>query len=54
MAAGRRAGWFDDEVEVQLPGGSLTINWPSELAPLWMTGPAAIAFRGEIEISDGV
>lgn len=51
MAAGRRSGWFDEKVEVGLPGGLLTINWPGERAPLWMTGPAVVAFRGEIEFS---
>jgi diaminopimelate epimerase len=50
VAAGRRSGWFEDEVEVLLPGGSLQISWLGEKTALWMTGPAEIAYRGEIDI----
>jgi diaminopimelate epimerase len=50
VAAGRRSGWFEDEVEVLLPGGSLQISWLDEKTALWMTGPAEIAYRGEIDI----
>ena len=50
MAAGRRSGWFEDEVEIRLPGGSLQISWRGENSALWMTGPAAVAYRGEIDI----
>lgn len=48
MAAGRRAGLFDAAVTIALPGGELVIDWPGGDAPLWMTGPAAVAFRGEV------
>ena len=51
MAAGRRAGLFDASVTLALRGGDLTIDWPGDDAPLWMTGPAAVAFRGEIDPS---
>ncbi len=50
VAAGRRSGWFEDEVEVLLAGGSLQISWHGENSVLWMTGPAAVAYRGEIDI----
>ena len=48
MAAGRRAGAFDEEVAIALPGGTLSLCWPGAGEPLWMTGPAAVSFRGEI------
>lgn len=50
MAAGRRADWFDGEVDVRLPGGSLRIDWSGGNSALWMTGPAVVAYRGEIDI----
>jgi diaminopimelate epimerase len=48
MATGRRAGAFDDEVAIALPGGTLSLRWPGAGEPLWMTGPAAVSFHGEI------
>ncbi|MFM7707989.1 MAG: diaminopimelate epimerase [Gammaproteobacteria bacterium] len=48
-AAGRRAGLFDASVTLTLRGGDLVIDWSGGDAPLWMTGPAAVAFRGEID-----
>jgi len=50
VAAGRRSGWFEDAVEVLLPGGSLQINWHGGNSALWMTGPAELAYRGEVNI----
>lgn len=35
-------------VEVELPGGSLTIEWQGPGHTLWMTGPAAFVFEGEV------
>lgn len=49
MAAGRRAGRFDDTVTLRLPGGELTLRWPGAGEVLWMTGPADIAYRGEFD-----
>lgn len=51
MAVGRRGGWFDEAVDMVLPGGSLQLRWAGEGHPMWMTGPAAVSFRGEVEIS---
>lgn len=50
MAVGHRAGWLDEQVEIRLPRGSLTLNWRGDGSPMWMTGPAAVAFHGEVEI----
>jgi diaminopimelate epimerase len=54
MAAGRRLGWFDDRVELRLPGGTLRLEWAghkeNERQPLYMTGPAQKVFEGEVEL----
>jgi diaminopimelate epimerase len=47
MAVLRRRGAVDARVQVELPGGTLQIDWNGPGAPLWMTGPAAFAFEGE-------
>ncbi len=53
MAAGRRLGLLAAEAEVRLPGGSLQMHWPGEGSEIWMTGPAAVAFRGEVATGSG-
>lgn len=35
-------------VAVELPGGTLTIEWHGPGRTLWMTGPAAFVFEGEV------
>ena len=47
MAVLHRRGAVDDRVQVQLPGGTLRIDWAGPGHTLWMTGPAAFAFEGE-------
>jgi diaminopimelate epimerase len=47
MAVLRRRGEVDDAVAVELPGGTLRIDWAGPGHTLWMTGPAAFAFEGE-------
>ena len=49
VAAGRKAGRLAPRVEVTLPGGVLEIAWDGPGTHLWMTGPAAVAFRGEVD-----
>lgn len=46
VAAGRRAGWLDERVLVELPGGRLLIEWPGPGHPVRMTGPATHVFEG--------
>jgi diaminopimelate epimerase len=46
----RRRGKLDDEVSVELPGGTLQIQWGGPGSRLWMAGPAAFAFEGEIDV----
>ena len=43
-------GWTDDEVLVKLRGGDLSIHWDREKNTIFMTGPAAVVFDGEITI----
>lgn len=47
MAVMRRRGEVDDRVRVELPGGTLTIEWAGPGHTLWMTGPATFVFEGE-------
>ena len=46
----RRRGKLDEEVSVELPGGTLQIQWAGPGSRLWMSGPAAFAFEGEIDV----
>jgi diaminopimelate epimerase len=50
VAVGRRWGLLDAEVEVELPGGVLSVNWPEPGAPLWQTGATATVYEGSIEL----
>ena len=42
-----RQGRVDRTVRVDLPGGTLHIDWPRDDAPVFMRGPAAFVFEGE-------
>lgn len=41
-------GFCEDEVQIHLLGGDLTIEWKKESNHVFMTGPAEIVFDGEI------
>jgi len=43
-------GLTENKVTVKLLGGDLQIEWDRELNKVYMTGPAAVSFEGEIEI----
>jgi diaminopimelate epimerase len=47
MAVLRQRGEVDEQVRVDLPGGTLRIAWRGTGHTLWMTGPAAFVFEGE-------
>lgn len=47
MAVLRQRGEVDASVQVDLPGGSLQIDWAGPGERLWMTGPASFVFEGE-------
>ena len=50
VVAGRMSGELDADTRVDLPGGSLRIQWAGEGEPVWMTGPTAWVFDAEIEL----
>jgi diaminopimelate epimerase len=37
-------------VNVNVRGGELRVNWPGPGQPIWLTGPAEVAFEGRVEI----
>lgn len=43
-------GLTEDKVTVKLSGGDLQIEWDREADRVYMTGPAAVVFDGEIDI----
>jgi len=51
VAAGASQGLLDRETAVHLPGGTLNIRWADD-GHIFMTGPAEIVYRGEIETGD--
>ncbi|TXR54574.1 diaminopimelate epimerase [Reinekea thalattae] len=48
VVAGILNGWLDHKVAVELPGGSVVIEWPGD-GNVMMTGPAASVFEGYID-----
>jgi diaminopimelate epimerase len=50
VAIGHEQGLLDSRVAVRLPGGELVISWQGKGNPIWMTGPAARVYEGEIEL----
>jgi diaminopimelate epimerase len=51
VVAGINLGWLDARVDVDTRGGRLTVEWnggPTD--HVYMTGPAATVFEGEIEL----
>ncbi len=47
---GRMRGWLDQQVEVELPGGKLQIEWAGDKAPVLMSGPATTVYEGKIRL----
>jgi diaminopimelate epimerase len=50
VAVGRRRGLLDEDVQVELPGGTATVSWPQATGHIWLTGPATTVFSGSIDI----
>lgn len=50
VVAGITRGLLDTCVLVETHGGTLTIAWEGEGAPVMMTGPAQTVFHGEIDL----
>jgi diaminopimelate epimerase len=50
VAVGRRQGLLQEEVRVDLPGGTAYVSWPGPGKHVWLTGPASKVFTGTIDI----
>ena len=50
VAVGIQQGLLAEEVQVELPGGSLEIRWKGPGHPLYMTGPATHVYDGFIHL----
>lgn len=50
VAVGRNLGLLGPEVAVHVPGGRLGVHWDGAGQHVWLTGPAEVAFTGQIEI----
>ena len=50
MVIGCIQGHLANEVQVDLPGGSLQISWQGAASPVMMTGPATTVFEGKITV----
>lgn len=44
------SGRAERVLEIRLRGGTLGVRWPADDAPVWLSGPAAHVFDGELEI----
>ena len=49
VVAGHRLGLLSDQVQVNLGGGSLLIEYAGEGEPVFLSGPATTVFRGKLE-----
>lgn len=50
VVAGIELGLLEQDVQVELPGGVLKINWSGRGHPVLMTGPATSVFEGQIQL----
>ena len=50
VAVGRERGLLDADVQVDVRGGQLRVNWAGRGQPVWLTGPAEISFEGHVEL----
>jgi diaminopimelate epimerase len=50
VAVGRRTGWLDAEVAVDVPGGRLHVEWQGTDEWIWLTGPTATVFEGRTDL----
>jgi diaminopimelate epimerase len=50
VVIGRDLGLLDPAVEVNVPGGRLSVHWDAEGKSVWLTGPAQQAFEGHVDI----
>ena len=51
LVAAARRGLTGRKVELLLDGGALMLDWRDD-DHVWMTGPAAMPFRGEVDLAN--
>jgi diaminopimelate epimerase len=49
---GRQRGLLERQVRVHVRGGELRVDWAGPGDPVWLTGPAQVAFEGHCELID--
>ena len=50
VVVGQDEGILDSRVEVELPGGCVTVRWDGPGSPVWLTGEAVTVFEGTVNI----
>ena len=50
VAVGRRLGLLHERVQVDAPGGGMTVRWSGPGEHLWLTGPAVSVFEGTVDV----
>jgi diaminopimelate epimerase len=50
IAAAQRRGLCGQKVEIALDGGTLLLEWAGEGKSIFMTGPSALSYSGEIDL----
>ncbi|MGA9794960.1 MAG: diaminopimelate epimerase [Rhizomicrobium sp.] len=50
IAAAQRRGLCGEVCDVVLDGGTLHMEWAGEGKPIFMTGPTALSYRGELDL----
>ena len=50
VAVGRDLALLGADVQVHVPGGTLSVHWDGEGEAVWLTGPAQQSFEGHVEI----
>lgn len=52
VVVGRQRGLLDRQVRVHVRGGELRVDWAGPGEPVWLTGPAQVAFEGHFDLAD--
>lgn len=50
MVVGNLYYELENEVDVGLKGGHVTVSWAGEGEPVWMSGPATTVYEGQIDL----
>ena len=43
-------GWMDSPLQIELPGGKLSIEWAGPGQPVMMSGPAVRVYEGQVRL----